>query len=201
MGQEPAARDVGKLRRAAAWAGQASDQFESFGTWQGAAQTADALSRAQSCLNALAAEALEATRTDRTSPECPALSGLSRPDETGTSADEPRRVCRQLYSGWLNLPKVGAVRDHAVEHAEQLPGRCGQSGFHRFSCLLQVLPERSEHRRVTGGMQGGEIEGGPDGCPSATDDPSSAALASIPGDRRKAGESRDLSEIGSKRPV
>ena len=109
---------------------------------------------------------------------------------------EPRRVFRQLYSGWLNLPEVGAVRDHAVEHAEQLPGRRGPSGFHRFSCLLQLLPERSEHRRVTGGMQGGEIECGPDSCPSASDAPSSVALAAIPGDRRKAGESRDLSAIG-----
>lgn len=109
---------------------------------------------------------------------------------------EPCRVCRQLYSGWLNLPEVGAVRDHAVEHAEQLSGRRGQSGFHWFSCLLQLLPERSERRRVTGRMQGGEIEDGPDGCPPATDDPSSVALAAIPGNRRKAGESSDLSAIG-----
>ena len=95
---------------------------------------------------------------------------------------EPLLVCRQLYSGWLNLSEVGAVRDHAVKHAEQLPSRRGQCGFHRFSCLLQLLPERSEHGQVTGCMQGGEIEGGPDGCPSATDDPSSVALAAIPGD-------------------
>lgn len=30
---------------------------------------------------------------------------------------EPRRVSRQLYSGWLYFPGVGAVRNHAVEHA------------------------------------------------------------------------------------
>ena len=109
---------------------------------------------------------------------------------------EPPLVCRQLYSGWLSFAEVGSVRDHAVEHAEQLPCRRGQSGFHRFSCLLQLLPERSERRRVTGRMQGGEIEGGPDGCSSATYDPSSVALAAIPGNRRKAGESGDLSAIG-----
>ena len=38
---------------------------------------------------------------------------------------EPHRVYRQLYSGWLNLLEVGAVRDHAVKYAEQLPGRRG----------------------------------------------------------------------------
>lgn len=44
-------------------------------------------------------------------------------------------------------------------------------------------------------MQGREIEGGSDGCPAATDDPSSVALAAIPGDRRNTSESCDLSAI------
>lgn len=33
--------------------------------------------------------------------------------------------------------------------------------------------------------KGGEIQDGPDGSPSATDDPSSVALAAIPGDRQQ----------------
>lgn len=46
-------------------------------------------------------------------------------------------------------------------------------------------------------MQCGEIECGPDGCPSTTDDPLSVALSTVSGNRRQAGESRDLSAICS----
>ena len=45
-------------------------------------------------------------------------------------------------------------------------------------------------------MQSCEIENGSDGCPSATDDPSSVALTAIPGNGRKACESRNFSAIG-----
>ena len=62
----------------------------------------------------------------------------------GVSANEPLRVCRQLYSIVGFVTKIGAGCKHGVENCEELAGGGGYGCFDGFSGTLQAIAKGLE---------------------------------------------------------
>ena len=85
--------------------------------------------------------------------------------------------------------------DHGIEDSQQFTHAGCDGDLLRLACIDQASVELLEDWVEAHGDQGGHVEGGPDGSPTAPAGAGSSHLAAVPGERGNANEGSDLSAV------